>query len=91
MATHKSAEKRARQAEKRRVRNRAVRSHVKTRVARVRSALAGGDASGAAQQLREAERALRKAASQGVIPVQRASRTVARLARAVARAPSKSA
>jgi small subunit ribosomal protein S20 len=91
VATHKSAEKRARQAEKRRLRNRAVRSHVKTRVARVRSALAGGDNSVAAQQLREAERALRKAASQGVIPAQRASRTVARLARAVARAPSKSA
>jgi len=59
VATHKSAEKRARQAEKRRVRNRAVRSHVKSRVARVRSAIAEGNAAGAAQQLREAERALR--------------------------------
>jgi small subunit ribosomal protein S20 len=91
VATHKSAEKRARQSEKRRVRNRAVRSHVKTRVARVRSALAGGDAAGAAQQLRDAERVLRKAASQGVIPVQRASRTVARLAKAVARSAAKPA
>ena len=91
MATHRSSEKRARQSEKRRVRNCAVRSFVKTRVARVRTALAEGKAPDAAQQLREAERALRKAASKGVIPKQRASRTVARLARAVARGASTSA
>ncbi len=91
MATHESAEKRARQAEKRRVRNRSVRSFVKTRVGRVRSALAEGDATRAAEQLRDAERALRKAASKGVIPKQRASRTVARLARAVSRGRASSA
>lgn len=91
MATHKSSEKRARQAEKRRVRNRSVRSQVKTRVARVRASLVEGDPARAAGQLREAESALRKAASKGVIPKQRASRTVARLARAVSRDRASSA
>jgi len=83
MAQHKSAEKRARQAEKRRARNRAVLSRTRSAVKGVREALAAGDAGAAGQRLREAERALRKAASQGVVPKRRADRSVSRLAKAV--------
>lgn len=77
MATHKSAEKRARQAEVRRLRNRQVRSRVRTLVKTVRA-----NAGSNVEALREAEGALRRAASQGVIPKRRASRLASRLARA---------
>jgi small subunit ribosomal protein S20 len=83
MAQHKSAEKRARQAEKRRARNRAVLSRTRSAVKGLRDAIAAGDAPTAAQRLRDAERSLRKAASQGVVPKRRADRSVSRLAKAV--------
>jgi small subunit ribosomal protein S20 len=83
MAQHKSAEKRARQAEKRRARNRAVQSRTRGAVKRLRDAIAAGDAGAASERLRDAERALRKAASQGVVPKRRADRSVSRLAKAV--------
>ncbi len=54
MAQHRSAEKRARQALKRRDRNRAVRSHVRGSTRAVRAALESGDVAGATSQLREA-------------------------------------
>lgn len=84
MANHKSAEKRARQALKRQEHNRAIRSEVRTRVKRVRAALEGQDAEAARSSLRDAERALRKAASKGVVHKSTASRSVSRLAKAVA-------
>ena len=82
MAHHKSAKKRARQALKRRARNRHVRSGVRTAVKAVRTAVAeeGTDATAA---LRQAESLIRRAASKGVISKKQASRDVARLARAV--------
>ncbi len=83
MANHKSAVKRARQAEKRRARNRAVKSEVRHRVKAVRTAVASGDSTAAAEQLKVAERVLRKAASKGVVPKTTASRSVSRLAKAV--------
>lgn len=85
MATHKSAEKRARQDAKRRERNRTVRSQARTVVKALRADLEAG-AAGIAEKLRGAERALRKAASKGVIPKRRASRQVSRLARRAAKA-----
>ena len=86
MAQHKSAEKRARQAEKRRERNRAVRSRVRGSTRAVHSALEGGDLAAARKQLLEAEKVLRRAASKGVLKKTTASRTVSRLAKAVHRA-----
>ena len=80
MANHKSAKKRARQSEKRRVRNRHVNSQVKSAVKAVRQA---GPEDRAAV-LRRAESVLRRAASKGVLSKKQASRRVARLARAVA-------
>ena len=86
MAQHRSAEKRARQALVRRARNRAVRSHVRGSTRAVRAALESGDLPGAETRLREAEKVIRKAASKGIVKKATASRTVARLARAVHKA-----
>ncbi len=84
MANHKSAEKRARQSERRRLRNRNVLTRTRTVVKDFLTALEGGEA-GAGEKLRAAERALRQAASKGVIPKRRASRRVSRLAKRLAR------
>lgn len=86
MANHKSAAKRARQTPKRHARNRAVKSAVKTQVKGFLKAVEAGDAEAARAQLREAEGALRKAKSKGVLPARRVSRKVSRLARRLNRA-----
>ncbi len=83
MANHKSAEKRARQAIKRRDRNRVIRGSVRTRVKAVRKAIADGDAAVALTELRLAEREFRKAASKGSLKKTTVSRSVSRLAKAV--------
>ncbi len=85
MANHKSAVKRARQALKRRARNRSVRSEVRTSVKELQKAIDGGDAAEAQLKLRAAERQLRKAATKGVLKKTTASRSVSRLAKAVSR------
>jgi small subunit ribosomal protein S20 len=85
VATHKSAEKRARQDAKRRERNRTVRTRARSVVREVRAEIDAG-ASDLVSKLREAESALRRAAAKGVIPKRRASRLVSRLAKRVARA-----
>ena len=80
MANHKSAIKRIRQNQKRRMRNKQVRSSMRTVVKSCAAALAGDDADAARESFRAAERSIRKAASKGVIPQRRADRTVSRLA-----------
>ncbi len=86
MANTRSAEKRNRQAQKRRTRNVAVRTGVKSAVKRVREALEKGDAAGAKAALAAAERTLGKASSKGVLHRNAASRRISRLAHAVAKA-----
>ncbi len=88
MATHKSARKRARQAIKRRDRNRQQRSRVKSAVKGSRAAIAEGDGEAASLAVRRAESVLRRAASKGAIPKKRASRQISRLARSAHRASS---
>ena len=85
MANTASAEKRNRQALKRRARNVKVRTGVKTAVKRVREMLAKGDATAAKQALHAAEKAIGKAASKGVLHGNAASRRISRLAHAVAK------
>ena len=85
MANTASAEKRNRQAQKRRARNVQVRTGVKSAVKKVREFLDKGDAAGAKQALHVAERALGKAGSKGVLHKNAASRRISRLARAVAK------
>ena len=81
MANHKSAIKRIRQNGKRRAHNRHIKTGMRTVVRRFREAAVKGDATEATACFRDAERAVRKAASKGIIPKARASRTVGRVAR----------
>ena len=67
MATIKSQKKRIRQAEKARIRNRAIRSELKTAVKSVRVAVEANDAPAALEAARKASRLLDKAVSKGVI------------------------
>ncbi|MGA8115874.1 MAG: 30S ribosomal protein S20 [Actinocatenispora sp.] len=67
MANIKSQIKRNRQNEKRRLRNKAVKSSLKTAVRSFRTAAEAGDAEKAGIALRDASRKLDKAVSKGVI------------------------
>lgn len=78
MANTKSAEKRNRQAQKRRARNVSVRTQVKGAVKKAREGIASGDTS----TLRDAFKALGKAASKGVLHKRTAARRISRLAKA---------
>lgn len=84
MANTKSAEKRNRQAQKRRARNNAVRTTVKNAVKKVREAVTAKDPSKAKEALTEATRTINKAATKGVLHARNASRRISRLAKAVA-------
>jgi small subunit ribosomal protein S20 len=83
LAHHKSALKRIRQSERRRKRNQHVRSGMRTQVKKLREALDAGDAAAASDQFKAAEKAIRQAATKGVIPKRRADRTVSRLAKSL--------
>ena len=67
MANIKSQIKRNRQNEKRRLRNKSVKSALKTAIRKFHEATASGDPETAGTLLREATRKLDKAASKGVI------------------------
>ena len=82
MANTRSAIKRMRQSEKRRVRNRTIRSQVRTAVKTARAA--GGDA--LRTTVAEAIRALDKAVTKGVIHRNTAARKKSALARRLAAA-----
>ncbi len=88
MANHTSAVKRNRQRVKRTIRNRAVKSALRTTLKKARSAIEGGEST-ATQAVRDAQSDLDVAAKKGVIPVNRASRLKGRLAAAQARAAKK--
>lgn len=81
MANHKSALKRIRQSERRRKRNQHIRTQMRTVVKRCRDAFESGDTSKATDAFKVAEREIRRAATKGVIPKQRADRSVGRLAK----------
>jgi small subunit ribosomal protein S20 len=67
VANIKSQIKRNRQNEKRRLRNKSVKSSLKTAIRKFHEATAAGDNETAATLLRDASRKLDKAASKGVI------------------------
>ena len=67
MANIKSQKKRIRTNEKARIRNKAVRSELKTAVKRVHAAVEAGDKAAAAAAATTAYRKLDKAAAKGVI------------------------
>jgi small subunit ribosomal protein S20 len=82
----KSGIKRHKQSLKRRIRNRHVRSTVKSAIKDVREAIAGSDAPAAAGALSSASSVLARAAKKGVLHRKTASRKVSRLARALHKA-----
>ena len=87
MATHKSAKKRARQALRRRERNRQSLSSVKTVVKQFKAAIASGEGKDALTNLfTTAQTALAKAAQKGILHSNNASRTISRLAKSLSRA-----
>jgi small subunit ribosomal protein S20 len=81
VANHKSAEKRARQAERRRERNRQAKSRIRSLEKDFRTAVAGGKPEEGKAQLQIVEGALRRAAAKGLVPKRRASRRVSRMAK----------
>jgi small subunit ribosomal protein S20 len=85
VANHPSAEKRNRQRIKRTLRNRQIKSAVRTLLKRVHTALQGKDKDKAQAALKVAVVALDKAASKGVFHPKAASRTVSRLSAQVHR------
>ena len=76
---HKNVFKAARQAEKRRLRNRSVQSGVKNLIKKLQTAVEANKTDEASGMLREATRGLAKAASKGIIHKNTASRRISRL------------
>ena len=81
MANIKSQIKRIKTNEKARLRNKAVKSSLKTAIRKFREAAEGGDKDTAVVQLRAASRALDKAASKGVIHKNQAANKKSAMAR----------
>lgn len=84
MANIKSQIKRNRQNERRRVRNKSVKSALRTAVRRFREAADSGDTERAQVLLRDASRSLDKAASKGVIHRNQAANRKSAMARRAA-------
>ncbi len=80
---HPSALKRNRQAQARRLRNRAIKSALKTLTKKVLAAQESRDVEGAKTALTQTISASAKAASKGIIHKNTASRKIARLSRRV--------
>jgi small subunit ribosomal protein S20 len=83
LATHKSAEKRSRQSEKRRERNISVKSKVKTYIKSVLTAVESKDGEAARSALQKAIPIIAKAGAKGVYHKNTASRQISRLTRKV--------
>jgi len=83
LATHLSAIKRARQNEKRRLRNLQIKSTVKSSVKKVRIAIAKKDVEGARNALSKAIPLIQKADSKGVFHKNTSARKISRLTREV--------
>jgi small subunit ribosomal protein S20 len=83
MANHKSALKKARTDEKRRLRNRNHRAKLRTALKGLRAAVDAGDAEGARNLLQPTLSLIDHSATHGVIHANAAARTKSRLQRAV--------
>lgn len=84
MANIKSQKKRNRQNEKRRIRNKGVRSELKTRVKVATTAVAAGDEN-ADELVKAAQKRIDKAGSKGVIHKNAAARRTSRLMKRAAK------
>lgn len=81
MANTKSALKRIRQSEKRRLRNRQVRSETRTYIKRARAQIEAGELEEAQKTVAQAIRALDKAAQKGILHRNNTARRKSRLMR----------
>jgi small subunit ribosomal protein S20 len=80
LANHKSAIKRAKQNEVRRLRNLTYKTRVKKAIKQVRAAISDKSDDQAKESLCKAVSIIQKASSKGVIPRKRASRKISNLA-----------
>jgi small subunit ribosomal protein S20 len=83
MANIKSARKRARQAQVRRVHNMSLRTAVRTAIKNVKKAVAGGDKAAASGALRESQRVIDRVVAKGVLHRNAGDRHKSRLAHAL--------
>ena len=83
MANHKSAIKRNRQNEKRSIRNRALRTQIKSQTKKVLTAVEEKNLEEAQKSLKEASTVISKVASKGVLHSRTASRKISGLAKKV--------
>lgn len=83
MANHKSALKRAKQNEIKRLRNRAVKTRVKSVVKEIRAAVDENDIQGVTEKINAAKSIIDKAAKKGVIHKNNAARKISRLSQLV--------
>ena len=83
MANHKSALKRAKQSENRRLRNMGYKTRSKNIVKEVREAVGENDKAKAVEKLKKATVIIQKSASKGVFHKKKASRKISRLARQI--------
>jgi small subunit ribosomal protein S20 len=80
MANHKSAQKRARQTERRTAVNTARRSRVRGSIKKVEEAITSGDKNAAQAALRAAQPEIQRGAIKRLVPKNTAARRVSRLA-----------
>lgn len=83
MANHKSAGKRNRQAQVRRLRNRMNKSKMKTAIGKLDEAVAAGSNDEAKEALKKAISVVAKTATKGTIHKKNASRKISRLTKRV--------
>ena len=81
MANHRSAAKAARQAVRRELRNKAVKSGVKTQVRRAEAELARDNATASTEAVGQAVKALDRAAKKGILHPRNIARRKSRLVR----------
>ncbi|MCG8632876.1 MAG: 30S ribosomal protein S20 [Desulfobacterales bacterium] len=81
MANHKSAKKRAKQSQVRRLRNKSTKTALKTLEKKLREAKASGE--NAEDLMRQTQSAIHKAAKKGIIHKKTASRKISRLTKLV--------
>lgn len=79
MPTHKSAEKRVRTSEKKRLRNKSVRTEVKTSITKAEKLIAGGELEAAKAAVAAAVSSLDNAAGKGVLHSNNTARRKSRL------------
>ena len=89
MPNHKSAEKRERQSERRRIINRRNRTQLRTSIKRLRGALAGGNAKEISSLLPDTISEIDKAVQKGVLHRNTAARHKSRLTNRVKQASAK--